>query len=246
LSFAQRIAQLRDEFVMLARLAPFLVGLFIACLAGLFSLNRTQFAPEGYLLTGLGLALFYPFLTFMSGLIGIVPAAIVTFAAVSTLLFVFLGATLGTAKIWQPLGLLLAVFLGFFSIGMLMPWRGFSLTSGGLLLTGAFMLTYARRPQSLEPDPVSRPETVTAIQADAADPEPVEPIATPIPTEATQVPVDAYCLHCGRALDETFDFCPGCGKDARTTCQCEQCGHLQYIPPHTEPIHCVHCGHQLL
>jgi len=56
LSFAQRIAQLQDEFLALAGLAPFLVGLFVACLAGLFSLSSVRFRLEGYLLAGLGLA----------------------------------------------------------------------------------------------------------------------------------------------------------------------------------------------
>lgn len=234
LSFAQRIAQLRDEFVALARLAPFLVGLFVTCLAGLFSLSGTRFALEGYLLAGLGLALFYPFLTFMSGLIGIVPAAIITFVVVSALLFVFLGIALGWAKAWRPLGLLLVVFLGFFSIGMMMPWRGLSLTSGGLLLTGAFMLAYAHRPRASEPATVS--------QVAAVDP---EPTAASSSMESPKVSINAYCVHCGRALEATYDFCPGCGKDARMACRCEQCGHLQHVPPHTEPIYCVHCGHVL-
>jgi hypothetical protein len=87
LSFAQRIAQLQDEFRALAGLAPFLVGLFVACLAGLFSLSGLRFHLEGYLLAGLGLALFYPFLTFTSGMMGIIPAAIVTLVVVSGLLF---------------------------------------------------------------------------------------------------------------------------------------------------------------
>lgn len=241
LSFAQRIAELRDEFVALAGLAPLLVGLFVICLAGLFSLNGTRFALEGYLLAGLGLALFYPLLTFMSGMIGLILAAIITLAVVSGLLIVFLGIALGWAKIWRPLGLLLMVFLGFFSIGMMMPWRGLLLTSGGLLLIGTFMWAYARRARVSDLVPVTQSGSGTLSQT-GVDP---QPLAAKDSIEDPKISVNAYCFHCGRELEETYDFCPGCGKDARAIRRCEQCNHLQHVPPHTEPIHCVHCGHVL-
>ena len=242
LSFAQRIAQLRDGFMTLAGLAPFLVGLFVICLAGLFSLNGTRFALEGYLLAGLGLALFYPFLTFMSGLIGIIPAAVITLMVVSGLLFVFLGIALGWAKTWRPLSLLLLAFLGFFSIGMLTPWRGLLLTSGGLLLIGIFMWVYARRLRISDLVPVAQSEPGTLTQTGVVDP---QPVATKDTIEDLKISVNAYCFHCGRALQEMYDFCPGCGKDARAIRRCEQCDHLQHVPLHTEPIYCVHCGHVL-
>ena len=116
MSFAQRIALLQDDFRALASLAPFLVGLFVVCLAGLFSLKGLRMPLEGYLLAGLGLALFYPLLTFTSGMIGIIPAAVVTVVVISALLFIFLGFAAGWAKTWQPVGMLLLVFAGFSSL----------------------------------------------------------------------------------------------------------------------------------
>jgi len=242
LSFVQRIAQLQDEFRALAGLAPFLVGLFVACLAGLFSLNGLRFRLEGYLLAGLGLALFYPFLTFTSGVIGILPAAIVTLVVVSGLLFVFLGLAVGWAKTWRPLGLLLLVFVGFFSLGMLTPWRGLLLTSGSLLLLGTFMWVYARRPLGLSPISVSKSETLTATPAGAAG---SQPVMAQSPVETLKTPVHAYCFHCGRVLEDTYRFCPGCGHDAQAIRRCSHCDHLQYVPPDTEPVYCVQCGHVL-
>ena len=242
LSFAQRIAQLQDDFRALAGLAPFLVGLFMVCLAGLFSLSGLRFGLEGYLLAGLGLALFYPFLTFTSGVIGIIPAAIVTLVVVSGLLFVFLGLAVGWAKIWRPLGLLLLVFLGFFSLGMLMPWRGLLLTSGGLLLLGTFMWVYARRPLAPSPVSISQSETVSAIPASAAG---SQPVMTESSVGTLKTPAHAYCLHCGQALEDTYRFCPGCGHDARAVRRCSHCDHRQYVPPDTEPVYCVQCGHVL-
>lgn len=223
LSFAQRIAQLHDDFRLLATMAPVLVGLFIACLAGLLSLAGVRLRLEGYLLAGLGLALFYPLLTFTSGVIGILPAAIAAFSVVSGLLFAFLGLVAGWGKTWRPLGILLLVFAGFFSLGMLTPWRGLLLTGGGLLLLVMFMWAYARRPTGM------------------STPEP-EITATPDLAGLSKTTARGYCIHCGEVLEDAYTFCPGCGQDVRAIRRCDDCGHQQYVPSDAEPSYCGQCG----
>lgn len=230
LSFTQRIAEVQDDFLALAGLAPFLVGLFVICLMALFSLTSLRFQLEGYLLAGLGLALFYPLLTFTSGAIGILPAAILSLLIVSGLLVVFLGLALGWSKIWRPLGLLLVVFLGFFSLGLLTPWRGLALSAGSLLLLGTFMWVYARRPR---PSPTPAVASVTPASEASYQP----PVA-----ETRPAPRPAYCLHCGRALADTYHYCPNCGHDAQAIRRCSHCGHQQYLPPDVAPVYCVQCG----
>lgn len=222
-SFAQRIAEAQGDFRTLAKLAPILVGLFIACLAGLFFLNGLHARLEEYLLAGLGLALFYPLLTFASGMIGILPAALVALAVVSGLLFSFLGLVAGWAKTWRPLGILLLIFAGFFSLGMLSSWRGLLLTSGGLLLLVTFMWAYIRR-LARAPAPVP------------------EDTSLPDSAELPQTAIHSYCMHCGQALEDAYTFCPGCGHDVRAVRRCDDCGHQQYAPPGTEPVYCVFCG----
>jgi len=230
LSFAQRVAQLQGDFRLLAVLAPFLVGLFLASLFGVFRLSGMRLRLESYLLIGCSLAFFYPILTFLSGLVDVVLAAVLALLLVSGLLLVFLGLTAGWRQTWWRAGLLLAIFLGIFSLGILTPWRGLLLTSGGLLLVGTFMLLYARRPPAPEPEPVSILEP--------------EPMPTPEPVPAPE-PTKRHCPHCGRALADDHDFCPGCGQDTHRVRRCAKCGHEQFVPAELEPAYCVHCG-QLL
>ncbi|MBN1430514.1 MAG: zinc ribbon domain-containing protein [Anaerolineae bacterium] len=235
LSFAQRIALLQDDFQAMAGLAPFLVGLFVMCLAGLFSLKGLRMPLEGYLLAGLGLALFYPLLTFTSGMIGIVPAAMVTLAVISGLLFVFLGLTAGWKKTWRPVGLLLLVFAGFFSLGMLTPWRDLSLTCGGLLLLATFMWAYARRPVDVRSALGSEADTLPEQSADRDD----------ALTSAQPATVYGYCMHCGQTLEDSYTFCPGCGHDTREIRRCRHCDHQQYVLPEAESVYCVQCGNRM-
>jgi hypothetical protein len=234
LSFAQRVAQLHGDFRLLAVLAPFLIGLFLASLAGVLHLSGMSLRLESYLLVGCGLALFYPALTFLSGLVDVSLAAALALLVTSSLLLVFLGLTAGWRQTWWRVGLLLIIFLGAFSLGMLTPWRELLLTSGGLLLVGTFMVLYARRPPTPEPEPVQLPE---AEPASALEAEPVSP-----PVEVTPEPIKRHCPHCGRALADDHDFCPGCGQDTSRLRHCAKCGHEQFVAPELEPAYCVHCG----
>jgi hypothetical protein len=171
-SFAQRMAQMQNELRILARLAPVLVGGFLASLAVVFRLRRVRLQTESYLLAGCGFALFFPLLAFLSGIVGLVPAAIAALLIVSGLMVTFLGRLSG----WRGTGwwtaLLLVIFLGFFSLGMLTPWQGLLVTSGGLLLVGTFMWLYARRlPDSEAGAPGAPPEVASGREA---DPQPEE------------------------------------------------------------------------
>jgi hypothetical protein len=244
LGFAQRVEQLQDDFRVLAGLAPFLVGLFLASLAGLLLLSGIRLPVTGYLLAGFGLALFYPLLTFLSGLINVSLAATISLLLVSSLLLLFLGLTVGWRWAAWRVGLLLAIFLGAFSLGMLTPWWRLLVTGGAFALLGFFMLQYARRPIPPAPEPSAAP---LLAKEPAKEPikEPEEgqqPTPTLPPEPALQQPDPRHCPHCGRALADDHNFCPGCGHDASPFHRCANCGQSQYVSSEVEAPHCVHCG----
>jgi hypothetical protein len=238
LSFAQRVAQLEDDFHTLAMLAPLLIGFFLASLAGVLHLSGMRLRLESYLLVGCGLALFYPALTFLSGLVNVVLAAALSMLLVSGLLLAFLGLMAGWRQTSWRAGLLLAVFLGMFSLGMLTPWQGLFLTSGGLTLVGTFMLLYARRPVAPEPEPAPIPVEILP------EPEPSPPEEDE-EEKSIPEPIGFYCPHCARALTDDYSFCPGCGHDTSHLYWCAGCGRAQFVPAELEPIYCLNCG-QLL
>lgn len=224
LSFVQRVTYLQDDFRALAAIAPFLVGLFLISMAGILQLSGTRLQLQGYLLIGCGMALFYPLLTFSSGLINILIAAPLVMLLVSAMLLNFLRLLPGWQEIrWRASGLIF-IFLGVFSLGMLTPWRGLFFSGGGLLLIGVFMLAYATR---------SLPEQ-----------EP-EPIPAPQPIEEEPETVLHHCPSCGFGLEDGYSYCPGCGYDARHFRKCDSCGSLQFISSETVQAHCFYCGHLL-
>ncbi|MBN1582287.1 MAG: inner membrane CreD family protein [Anaerolineae bacterium] len=265
LSFSQRVAQLQDDFRALAGLAPFLVGFFVASLAGVLTLCDVRLRLVSYLLVGLGLALFYPLLTFLSGVVDVTLASVLSSVVVSGLLVVFLSLAVGWKRAGWRVGLLLIIFLGFFSLGMLTAWRGLFLTGGGLLLVGTFMLLYARRsavpvvepadvetePAAIEIEPVGDkaeprdvefaflPSSLHAVSAPEAAPALAETEVSPQP-EA--IPVDHHCPYCARALEADYAFCPSCGQDTSRVHRCAHCGHQQFVPEGLETVYCVRCG----
>jgi len=249
LSFAQRVAQLQDDFRGLAGIAPFLVGFSLLSLAGVYHLSGLRLRLESYLLMGCGVALFYPLLTFLSGLVEVTAAALLSFLMITALLAIFMRLTTNERKIFWQTVLVLAVFLGFFSLGILTPWRGIFLTSGRLLLLGLFMVLYARRP--IEPDP--EPELVMDIEvaeptSSDIEPEKQESTEDSSPLELIEeAPDDSvfHCPFCGRELQEGFNFCPDCGRDSSQVHQCGNCGHEQFVPADIEKIFCLNCGEPL-
>ncbi|HET90863.1 MAG TPA: zinc-ribbon domain-containing protein, partial [Chloroflexi bacterium] len=233
MGFAQRVEQLQKDFHILAGLAPFLVGGFLLSLAGLLHLRGTHLPLTVYLLTGCGLALFYPLLTFLSGLVHVILAAGVSFLLVSGLVLLFLGLTAGWRQTAGRIGLLLLIFLGLFSLGTLTSWWRLLLTGGGLLLIGAFMVQYARRSPPSEESATSTP--FTEEQPSASLPE-----TAPAPESS-----HCHCPHCGRELADDHAFCPGCGHDVQSFHRCAVCGHQQFVPPSIPAAHCVRCGRAL-
>ena len=224
--FAQRVEGLQEPLHDLSLASPLLVACFVGCLAGVHYLTDVRLPLPHYLLAGLGFFLFYPTLTFLSGVIELPLAAAVALVVVTGLLVVFLGYAVGWRRAWQAL-LLSVVFLGLFSLGMISQWRGLLFTAGGLVLVGAFMVFIARR---RPPQP-----TASESQGNLED----EP-------EAIEVePSTRYCPHCGTELDESFAFCPACGRDAKLFRCCPACGVEHYVLAEAELSHCPACGERM-
>ena len=255
LSFTQRVAALQDDFRALGNVAPLLVGLFLASLVGLMRLKDVRLDMPTTLLSGLGLTLFYPLLTFSSGLVGGIPAAIIAVILIAGLLALFLSRQIEKRGVVARILWLLFIFLVLLSLGMLTPYRGIFLTLGGFLLVGTFMLAYAQRPSpnrtqtevetTLMPVelPTNQPDGI--VEPEIARPEPESKVA-PVPPELHLPSFRAHCPQCGRGLETGFDYCPGCGYDAQKIEQCPTCHHEQIAPETSGPRHCVHCGAELL
>ena len=202
------------------------------------------------------MALFVPLLIFLSGVTGLIPAAVLALLVVSGLLLVFLSQATSWQKSRGRVGPLLVIFLGFFSVGLLTPWSGLMLTTGGLLLVGVLMLVYARRPPAPEQEPSppveEDPDPIRSQPQDdvGAEPEPAEApdetipevIPTPSSEEIAVPPAGLYCPRCACGLAEDFRFCPACGHDTNELSRCASCGVRQFIPAEIETAHCLHCG----
>ena len=53
---------------------------------------------------------------------------------------------------------------------------------------------------------------------------------------------EAHCPYCARPLQDSYRYCPGCGRDTRHVHRCEVCGHRQFVPEEMGAMHCVRCG----
>jgi hypothetical protein len=230
--FAQRVEGLQEPLHDLSLASPLLVACFVGCLAGVHYLTDVRLPLPHYLLAGLGFFLFYPTLTFLSGVIELPLAAAVALVVVTGLLVVFLGYAAGWRRAWWQALLLSAVFLGLFSMGLMGQWRGLLLTAGGLVLVGTFMVLSARRRGA---SPKSQISNIT--ESDTGDEPTVE--------LEEAMPPARYCPHCGAELDEAFAFCPACGRDAKPFCCCSACGAEHYVSPEAELKHCPACGERI-
>ena len=272
LSFAQRIEQLEDHFTLLAELAPFLVGMFLVMLAVLLRMSGVYLRLEAYLLIGLCLVAFYPALTFLSGLIYLYAAAALAFVTVAALVLVFLGVSAGWQRTLLPAAWLLFVFLGVFSLGQFLPWRGLVFTIGGMLLVATFMGVYAlharrtmqavERPNESNDQPAAgqQPEKVlsptpeqageTTVTGEILETAPIGGVsvnaaelpATPVVKEEISLQPVTYCPRCGCALGQDFHFCAGCGYDVQVLNPCPACGRVQLSPLDMDKPHCIYCG----
>lgn len=224
LSFTQRVAALQDSFSTLALLAPFAIGLCLISLAALLHGAGLRLRLTAYLLAGCSLGLFYPGLTFLSGLAGIVWAAPLAWLLTTALVLGLLGLAAGWRQTWWRGAWVLFICQGIVTVGILTPWSGPLLTLSGLLLLGTFIAVYARR--LIAPPPAIAPAEPTAPD-------------TPAP------PASHHCPRCGRALAADHAYCPGCGYDAHTFRHCPRCAQVQFIPPDIKSAHCLSCGESL-
>ena len=259
MSFLQRVEQLREPMRQIALASPLLVTFFVASLAGLHRLGGVRLPLQHYLLAGLGFFLFYPALTFLSGVFELPLAAAVALVIITGLLIFFLGRAIGWRRAWLQTLLLCAVFLGLFSLGAMSQLRGLLFTTGGLLLVGAFMVPVARHRPNLKSqianqDSVEGPEVEIPLksaeqiepaampQAGETTPQTTEPAPTP---KAESLSLSRYCPHCGGPLDEAFAFCPACGRDAKPFHRCPACGAEHYVSAEIELRHCPACGEEM-
>jgi hypothetical protein len=266
MSFLQRVEQLREPMRRIALASPFLVAFFVASLAGLHRLGGVRLSLQHYLLAGLGFFLFYPALTFLSGVFELPLAAAVALVIITGLLVFFLGRAVGWRRAWLQTLLLCVVFLGLFSLGAMSQLRGLLFTTGGLLLVCAFMLPVARQrppePAIDETDSGGTSEGPGSESGEVEEPTEVTPLEEQ-PTAELSVGVNApdipaaipappaptlpsrYCPHCGGPLDEAFAFCPACGRDAKPFHRCLACGAEHYVSSDVELSHCPACGEEM-
>lgn len=241
LSFAQRVTRLQSDFRDLGAMAPFLVALFVGGLAGLLWFEGQRLPFEVYLLMGLGLALFYPLLTFLSGLLPLWLAAILAVAAVLALEVVFLILSGKWTGIALQAGWLLLIILVFLSLGMLTPVRGLLMTLGGVLLVATFMFAVARRSLRGDLEPAPAEVEVADFEPVAAEVGYEEPAAIEPEADVFQ----RHCPNCGNALAEGDHFCSACGYHLELLHRCKHCDYEQSLPPQVEHVYCLRCGEAL-
>ncbi|MCP4360233.1 MAG: zinc ribbon domain-containing protein [Chloroflexi bacterium] len=265
LSFTQRIATLQDDFRAMSNLAILLLILFLVSTAVVFPWYHIQLSSPSYLLLGLGFILFYPLLTFLSGVVGPILAAILAVITVAGLLIFFVKQITHTSQAVYWVSWLLFVLLGVVSLGMLTPWRSLLLTGGGFLLVAGWMMAYARRPlpANIEPEQEDEEPKIIVEEMSAPTPKPpsplpaqdeepeiiVEEMSAPTPKPLSPLPAQpvsfhAHCPQCGRGLNEDYDFCPGCGYNGQHIKHCPACGH-EHIATDQTTHFCVHCGEKL-
>lgn len=242
LSLSQKVEKMSPLFADLSFLAPALMVSFLACMASALRLSEVRLRLEHYLLMGLGFFLFYPLLIFLASVLGLTAAAVLSLLVIGGLVLVFLRKVESSPQTWAYAALLLTVFLGLFSLGLLTRWRGLLLTAGGILLVGFFMQLAARlkaKEPASPPTPLEE-EGPTAVEAEVESEETAEkeePIA-----QVTEEAFEKFCPRCGRGLLPDYTFCPGCGHDERAFLVCQHCGRQHYVVDRESLAFCPSCG----
>jgi hypothetical protein len=244
LSFTQRIAALQDDFQAMGSLAPLLLIIFVAATVVVFYWYQINLSLPNHLLMGLGFILFYPLITFLSGLVGAIAAALLSAVIIVGLLLLFVKQVTQVRQAVYWTAWLLFVLLGVMSLSMLTPWRGLLVTSGGVLLMAGWMAAYVRRPLP----PAIQETTESSEVEQEITPEPEFEVASTLePTPSPPVepaPFQAHCPQCGRGLTDDYAFCPGCGYDGQHIYRCTRCSHEQVIADQAIGF-CVHCGQKI-
>jgi hypothetical protein len=243
-SFPQRIAEIQFELGELADHAPIIIGATLVALAVMFHLNGTRLKIETYLLLGLGLVFFFPLITFLSGVVGVLAGSMLALLITIGLLVVFLSQTAGWDQIGWRTVLVLVVFLGLFGLGLLTEWRGLLLTAGGVVMLGVFMALFARRQKNqemFEPAQENPGEAVVQALEGESETAPVSLPAHPEPSDQDTF----HCPQCAHELEDNNNFCPNCGYESKQIRHCDNCGHEQLPPVDLSPSYCLNCGDEL-
>jgi hypothetical protein len=238
LSLSQKVEKMSPLFTGLSFLAPALMVSFLACLALALRLSEVRLRLEHYLLMGLGFFLFYPLLIFLASVLGLTAAAALSLLVIGGLILVFLRKVESSPQIWVYAALLMVVFLGLFSLGLLTRWRGLLLTAGGILLVGFFMQLAARFEAK---EPISSPASLeeegpTVVEAK------VEAEVEETAEQVIEESFEKFCPRCGRGLLPDYTFCPGCGHDERAFLGCQHCGRQHYATDKENLAFCPSCG----
>lgn len=236
-SFPQTIAEIQFELSDLANAAPIIVAATLASLAVTFHLSNIRLKIESYLLLGLGLVLFFPMVTFLSGLVGVPAGSLMALLITIGLLAIFLSQTLGWDQIGWRAVLVLVVFLGIFALGSLTEWSGLLITAGCGILLGIFMVLYARWQKERE-----EAESVEVLE-ELEQPEEIAPPPMPEPEMLSQPTL--HCPRCSHGLEEGVNFCPSCGYETKQIRRCRHCGREQFPPAEFDVAYCLGCGEAL-
>jgi hypothetical protein len=91
-----------------------------------------------------------------------------------------------------------------------------------------------RQPRAVPPPPPPPP----AEEEPEARP---EPVAAAGPADVAEERLD-HCPHCRREVQDSFEFCPGCGRPAQVTHQCSRCGREICTTCRPNYRYCPGCG----
>ena len=190
-------------------------------------------------------ALFFPALTFLSAVFPLVAAFALAFSSITGLVLAFLAAMAGRRRTWWRGGLVSVACLGLLSFGLLTPWRGLSVSLGGIILVGTFMVLFAR--QSISP--LLQPATGAPMNTEPEVHETPETLEPPTLTEAVREPEHSsaplHCPSCSYVLETGYSYCPGWGQDTRRICRRSDCGYAQIGAPDLSSLFCLNCGSPL-
>lgn len=243
-SFQQRIAEIQFELRELADIAPIIIGATLLALAVTFRLSGTRLKIETYLLLGLGLVIFFPLITFLSGVVGVLAGSMLALLITIGLLVVFLSQTAGWDQIGWRTVLVLVVFLGLFGLGLLTEWSGLLLTAGGVVMLGVFMVLLARRQKNQEMIEPAQENLEVAVDQALEEESETAPISLPVHPESSDQGI-FHCPQCAQELEDDNNFCPNCGYESKQIRHCDHCGHEQLPPVDLNPSYCLNCGEEL-
>jgi hypothetical protein len=204
-----------------------------------------------YVLIALPVIVFYPLFLQLSKYVSVYLAFGLAFVLMGLLVLDNLHRNQG-ARFALTYGLFgLVTIVGLFSIAALLTkGAGTLITIASFILIAYVMHAVPKLPAILPRRPsrvIPRPPTPPPAESDEGEDTteaPVMPVVAPMTAVAPPVKRQ-YCAHCGRAVEEGFAFCPGCGKEAHVAHQCGHCGADLCNECSADYRYCPGCGRQL-